>query len=182
MSDPDADAAYAAALRLTTGVTVLTVRHEDRMHGSTVSSTSLLSRSPMIVGAGLRPGSVLADLAWRSGRFAVNVLCGRQALIADWFADPDRPPGTAQFERIGWLPDPDTGLPLLEGTAARLICRVCGRVPVAGHDLLLGEVVAGQPGSGSPLISHRGALYSAELRDVARRDRAPVPAGAVSLD
>lgn len=182
MSDPEG--LRTAVLRLTTGVTVLTSCHDGWVHGSTVSSTSLISRSPLIVGAGLRQGSELSDLAWRSGRLAVNVLAGRQALVADWFADPARPRGFAQFEPLDWEPDPETGLPLLRQAPAQLICRVVDRVPVGDHDLLLAEVVRGRSGHGSPLISHQGALYSAELRDVVRRrrSRSLTTAAATSLD
>ncbi|MDH6135460.1 flavin reductase (DIM6/NTAB) family NADH-FMN oxidoreductase RutF [Kitasatospora sp. MAA4] len=183
MSDPDG--LRAAVLRLTTGVTVLTSCHEGRMHGSTISSTSLVSRDPMTVAAGLRQGSELSELAWRSGWFAVNVLAGRQAMVADWFADPERPRGLAQFEPLDWEPDPQTGLPLLRQAPAQLICRVLNRIPIGDHDdLLLAEVVRGRSGSGSPLISHQGALYSAELRDVVRRrrSRSLTTAAAVALD
>jgi flavin reductase len=178
------DEGLGAALRLTTGVTVLTARADGRVHGSTVSAAGLVSRNPPVVAAGLRPDSALLELAYGSGRFAVNVLSGRQALLADWFADPERPLGAAQFEPLGWAPDPETGLPLLGHALAHLICRVSGRFTVGDHELLLGTVESGRHGSGTPLISFEGALHGAEFHEVPRRRgrRGVTGALAVALD
>jgi flavin reductase len=162
-------AVQAAALRLATGVTVLTTVHAGRPHGSTVSAANVVSRDPTTLCAGLRQGAAFTELAVAAGRFAVNVLSGRQALLADWFANPGRPLGRGQFDRVEWEPDPEHGLPLLRHTVATLVCRLDHVVPVAGHELLLGEVLAARSGPGSPLLSFGGALYGAELHDVARR-------------
>lgn len=169
--------------RLTTGVTVLTVAHRGRVHAATVSSTSVVSWSPLLLGAGLRRGSLTCQLACDSGRFAVNVLAARQALVADWFANPARPAGAGQFEPVDWEPDPHTGIPLLRGVLAVLVCRVVDRLPVGDHDLVMGEVVTATAGDGSPLVSHGGALHGAEFHDVTRRRSWLSPAGtAVGVD
>ncbi|HEX5116766.1 MAG TPA: flavin reductase family protein [Pseudonocardiaceae bacterium] len=157
-----------AVRRLTTGVTVLTVADGQSVHGATVSAVSLVARDPLIVCAGLRTGSVLSGLALDSGRFAVNVLSERQALVADWFANPARPGGREQFALVGWRQHPETGIPLLDNTLAVLLCRVHRHVPAGDHELLLGEVDEATVGVGSPLVSFDGALYGAEFRDVAR--------------
>jgi flavin reductase (DIM6/NTAB) family NADH-FMN oxidoreductase RutF len=154
--------------RLTTGVTVLTVKHQDMLHGTTVSAASLISRTPLIVSAGLRNGSKLTRLALASGRFAVNVLSERQVLVADWFANPERPPGGEQFTLIDWEPDSNTGLPLLRNALSYLICRVYDQVGAGDHELLLGEVIDGTTGVGGPLVSFAGALHGAEFRNVIR--------------
>ncbi|MFF3305019.1 flavin reductase family protein [Streptomyces sp. NPDC002908] len=181
---PEDDGLPRAALRLTTGVTVLTACHDGRVHGATVSAAGVVSRSPLTIGAGLRQSSELLELALASGLFAVNVLSGRQAQVADWFASPRRPRGRAQFDVLEWDPDPATGLPLLRHTLARLVCRVTGQVAVGDHELLLAEVVDGASGAGSPLLSFDGDLHSAEFRDVVRRrwGRSLAATATVSLD
>lgn len=177
-------AVRTAALRLTTSVTVLTTVHDGRLHGATVSAAGVVSQQPPTLCAGLRRGAVLTELAVAADRFAVNVLSGRQALLADWFANPDRPAGRGQFERVDWESDPDTGLPLLRGTLATLVCRPDRLVPVGDHELLLGEILAARSGPGSPLVSFDGAIYGAEFHDVARRRgwRSLALAGAATLD
>ena len=163
--------------RLTTGVTVLTAVHGDRAHGTTASAVFAVSREPLLIGVCLRTGSAFAELAAQAGRFAVNVLSGRQAAIADWFADPDRPAGYGQFAPVDWEPDAGSGAPLLRGAVAWLACRPTVSYPGGDHNILLAEVIGGDSGPGVPLLSYDSRLHNAELYDVARR-RAPATAAA----
>lgn len=167
----------AAVRRLATGVTVLTAVHGDRVHGTTASAVTAVSRDPLLICVCLRTGSAFAELAAQAGRFAVNVLSDRQAPIADWFADPDRPAGYGQFAPVDWEPDPDSGAPLLRGAVAWLDCRPTATYPGGDHSILLAEVLCGSAGVGGPLLGFDSRLHGVELRDVARR-RAPATAAA----
>lgn len=155
--------------RLATGVCVLTAAHRDLVHGSTVSTTSVVAQDPLTLCMSLRHGSFMARVALESRRIACNVLSSRQSLIADWFANPGRPPGLRQFDMIAWDPASGSGIPLLRGALAHLFCRVTRHVPVGDHDvLLLAEVTGGDGGSGRPLVSFDAQLYDAELHGVVR--------------
>ncbi|MGX1544227.1 flavin reductase family protein [Streptomyces adustus] len=154
-----------AVRRLATPVSVLTVSHEGRLHGTTASTTTLVSTRPLILGTSLRAGSVLGELAIAAGWFTVNVLGGGQAELARWFADGSRPPGAAQFDGFAWRPDPLTTAPLLEGTLAHYSCRGAGRIAVGDHEVLLGRVVESDTGSGDPLLSFAGGLRTLTGRD-----------------
>ena len=156
--------------RLPTGVSVLTAVHGEMVHGATVSTVSVVSQHPLTVCASLRYGSQLARLATASGLFVVNVLSSAQAMLADWFANPQRPPGREQFGLVRWEPQDGTGIPLLNGCLAQLTCRLTTHQPVGQDDgLLLAEVVGGHTGTGRPLVNFDGGLYAAELHDVVRR-------------
>ncbi|MBB1253521.1 flavin reductase family protein [Streptomyces alkaliterrae] len=158
-----------AVLRsIASGVAVLTARSGERLHGTTVSTLTSVSRDPLIVGVCLRPGSVLAELAQQEGRFAVNVLGSEQAALARWFADSARPKGRAQFDGLDWSPGADHadgGAPLLGGAVAHLSCRLAGCVPVGDHEVLLGRVVAAAAQGGEPLLSYAGGLHAPVLRE-----------------
>lgn len=183
MTGPDDDQLPRTVYRLTTGVTVLTAVHGDRAHGTTASAVFAVSREPLLIGVCLRTGSAFAELAAQAGRFAVNVLSDRQATIADWFADPDRPAGYGQFAPVDWEPDPASGAPLLRGAVAWLDCLPTVSHPGGDHSILLAEVVGGSAGIGGPLLSFDSRLHSAELRDVARRKApATAAAGITTLD
>jgi flavin reductase len=175
--------ARRAARRLTSGVTVLTVAHGGAAHGTTVSAVTAVSREPLLICACLHRGSSFTVLARRSGCFTVNVLSGRQGLLADWFADPSRPAGYAQFALVRWTADPATGAPVLRHSLATFACKLAGCYPGGDHDIVLGEVIAGAPGVGGPLLSFDGRLCAAEVHDVtARRSRGPQPAPATTLE
>lgn len=160
----------SASRQLATGVCVLTTAHGSRVHGSTVSAASVVTQSPLTLCMSLRRDSFFVRLALEAGRIACNVLSSRQALIADWFANPGRPPGLRQFEAVPWDPAPGSGIPLLRDALARLHCAVTRHVPVGDHDvLLLGEVTGGDTSGGRPLVSFGAQLYGAELHEVSRR-------------
>ncbi|MFJ9506541.1 flavin reductase family protein [Streptomyces anulatus] len=153
-----------ALRRLAAPVAVLTVCHRASPHGTTVSSVSRVSRTPLLMGACLRAGSSFASLAAEEGRFSINVLDSEQGPLARWFADSTRPDGIEQFAGLAWRPDEFTKAPRLEGALAHYSCRVSGRFVVGDHEVLLGQVVRADHGDGEPLLSYAGGLFAAGLR------------------
>jgi flavin reductase (DIM6/NTAB) family NADH-FMN oxidoreductase RutF len=51
-------------------------------------------------------------------------------------------------------------LPLLQGAAGQLCCRVAAIHKACDHDVVLGEVFSGEEAACSPLVFHRGAYGS----------------------
>lgn len=151
--------ARRALRRVASGVTVLTVNHDGQLHGATVSSVVAISRQPIVLGAGLRPASMLMRLVEKEAYFSINVLGTGQAWLAARFADPARPPGAAQFDGLSWVPDEHTGAPLIQGCIAHISCRLTEARRVGDHDLLLAAVVGGRPQTGEPLLSFAGQLH-----------------------
>ncbi|ALO99024.1 Flavin reductase domain protein FMN-binding [Streptomyces hygroscopicus subsp. limoneus] len=152
---------HDAVDRLAAPVTVLTVCHAGRVHGTTVSSLATVSQEPLLLTASLQEGSAFAHLALSEGRFAVNVLSSGQGAAARRFADGDRPAGSAQFDGLAWRPDRYSRAPLLEGALAHYACRVRGSFLLGDHEVLLGLVVRADGGpSGAPLLSYGGELVT----------------------
>jgi flavin reductase len=167
-----------ATRRIATGVTVLTAVHDGQAHGTTASAVTAASTEPLLVCVCLRNGSTFAGLAARARRFVINVLSGRQAALADWFADPGRPSGYGQFAPVDWTPDPACAAPLLRGALAWLDCQLMVSYPAGDHSILLAEVLGGTSGTGDPLLSFGRELHSTELLSVSRRSGT----GIITLD
>ncbi|MFF5569118.1 flavin reductase family protein [Streptomyces sp. NPDC012623] len=157
---------------LASPVSVLTVATEERMHGTTASTVTLVSREPLLVGVVLRTGSSFARLAAHEGRYAINVLSAEQDDVARWFADSSRPEGSEQFDGLGWQADSYAKAPLLTGGLAHYTCRFHSRHPLGDGELLLGHVVRARTADGLPLLSYAGELYAGHLRS-AREEPAP---------
>jgi flavin reductase (DIM6/NTAB) family NADH-FMN oxidoreductase RutF len=80
--------------------------------------------------------------------------------------------------------DDATGLPLLLGCVAVLICQLEHTIPAADRDLLIAEIIEAHQEPGIPLVNFAGTLHLAELQDAIRprgwRDASG--AAAISLD
>lgn len=144
--------AFRDALRhFPAGVTLVTIRSGERVHGLTVSAFASVSPDPPLVAVMIDHAHYAHQLLEAPDAvFAVNVLGEDQAELSDRFAwGPDG----ERFGRGRWT-SAATGAPLLEDALAWLDCRIHSRHAAGTHTLYIGEVVAsGVPRPGeSPLV------------------------------
>lgn len=153
MSTIDAATFRNALGRFPSGVTVVTVRGDDgRDYGMTVSAFSSLSLRPPLVLVCIGDDATIAGAVANAGHFAVSVLSQDQEALARRFADSDadRFAGTA-VTRGG------TGLALLDGAAAHLVCAIVARHRGGDHTIIVGEVLAATAVDGRrPLVYELG--------------------------
>jgi flavin reductase (DIM6/NTAB) family NADH-FMN oxidoreductase RutF len=147
-----------AMARLPAGVVVISSRADGEFRGLTASSLVSISLDPPMVSVGLeRESATLAAVA-ASGAFNVSVLTRAQEFIADRFA------GRAPAIDPRWRTLPHrlgrNGIPLLDGCAAWLECRLVQTHAAGDHDVCLGEVEAAEIGAGDPLIVWDRSFWS----------------------
>jgi flavin reductase (DIM6/NTAB) family NADH-FMN oxidoreductase RutF len=122
------------------GVTVVTVRSGDQVHGLTVSSFCSVSPEPPLVMIIVDQRHTAYPLLQEEGAvFAVNILHQDQVELSNrfaWLKDEDRFEGGAV-----WKPAA-TGAPVLEDALAWLDCVVRERYPAGTHAIYIGEVMA----------------------------------------
>ena len=145
-----------AARRLASGVTVVTTRVDEELHGGTVSAFFSLSLEPLQVVISLNRAGRLAGLICKSKVFAVNVLAFEQDHLARLFASPERP--TARHEFPGVPADiASTGAPIIRGCLAYFDCTVTTAIDSGDHTLFVGQVDAVSASEGQPLLYFDGA-------------------------
>ena len=141
-----------------TGVTVLTTRSGETVHGMTANAFMSVSLRPPLVLVSVDRRARLSNLLHEGTRFAVNVLEAGQATLSDRFAgrvvEGEVEP---RFELVH-----DT--PLVEGALAHLISRVVRSYWGGDHSLFLGQVEYARYGEGEPLLFH-GGRYERIVRD-----------------
>ena len=144
--------------RLPAGVVVISARLEDEFRGLTASSLVSISLEPPLVLAGLERQSATRAAILETKAFNVSLLTRSQEFIADRFA------GRAPAMDPQWRTLPHrigaNGIPLLEGCAAWLECRLVQVHAAGDHDICVGEVTAATPGSGDPLIFWDRAFWT----------------------
>ena len=141
-----------------TGVTVLTTRKGESVHGMTANAFMSVSLQPPLVLVSIDRRARMCDLLHEGTRFGVNVLEASQAALSDHFAgragDGSREP---QFELVH-----DT--PLVEGALAHLVARIVRSYWGGDHSLFLGRVEYARYGDGEPLLFH-GGRYERLVRE-----------------
>ena len=141
------------------GVSVVTTRQDDLLYGLTVSSLASVSADPPLVSVCINNGNRAAQMIASSGRFAVSVLGSDQQDASNYFAKSGREP-TEGFVQIdgSWT---DSGLPVVAGAMAWLVCEVHEAVAAGTHTLFIGRVLdAGTAGDATPLLYWRRGYRS----------------------
>ncbi|HEX2164406.1 MAG TPA: flavin reductase family protein [Thermoanaerobaculia bacterium] len=143
---------YRAALRLfPAGVTIVTIRAGEDVHGLTVSAFASVSPEPPLVAVVIDHRHKATPLLERAdATFAVNVLAEDQVELSNrfaWLKDEDR------FEAGDWGVAA-SGAPILRDALAWLDCRIHSRQEAGTHTIYVGEVQAsGTPREGDgPLV------------------------------
>lgn len=131
-----------------TGVTVVTSCDGERTHGMTANSFSSVSLDPPMLLVCIANTAQMMSLIERSGVFALSVLGSDQQAVSEHFARPgnDR---QIRFAEFG-------GLPVIEGALALFSCSVQASYPAGDHSILVGEIMACEYRTGSPLLFHSG--------------------------
>ena len=157
--------AFRDALRhFPSGVTIVTIRAGDELHGLTVSAFASVSPEPPLVLIMVDQRHRAYELLERPGAvFAVNILSLDQMELSNrfaWLKDEDR------FGAGDWGAAV-TGAPVLGDALAWLDCRVWGRQPAGTHSIYVGEVVAvSVPAPDAPPLVYWNRGYrKLQLRD-----------------
>lgn len=141
--------------RFATGVTIITSRLDDELHGMTANAVTSVSLEPPLVLVCVDRAADSHAIIEKSGVFAVNILGADKEQLANEFAHKDRD-GAHRLDRLPHRAGA-TGAAIIEGSLAYLDCRVVGRYPGGDHTIFVGEVVdAGQLSEQGPLIFYRG--------------------------
>ena len=144
--------------RVPAGVVVISARTENGYRGLTASSLVSISVEPPMVLVGLEREAATRAAVVEGKAFNVSVLTRSQEFIADRFA------GRAPAIDPRWEGVPHhlgaNGIPLIEGCAAWLECRLVDIHPAGDHDICVGEVTAATAGAGDPLILWDRAFWT----------------------
>jgi flavin reductase (DIM6/NTAB) family NADH-FMN oxidoreductase RutF len=121
------------------GVTLVTLRAGDEVHGLTVSAFASVSADPALILVVIDSRHKAYHLLREEGAvFAVNILREDQEALSErfaWLKEGDR------FAQGRWG-RAETGAPILEEALAWLDCTVHARYPAGSHDIFVGQIQA----------------------------------------
>jgi flavin reductase (DIM6/NTAB) family NADH-FMN oxidoreductase RutF len=132
-----------------TGVTVLTTRVGEQVHGMTANAFMSVSLRPPLVLISLDRRAKLCGMLHEGSRYGVSVLAQGQAELSDQFAGR-APEGIEPVFAVR------RETPLVEGALAHFVARVVRSYWGGDHSLFLGQVEYVRYGEGEPLLFHGG--------------------------
>ncbi len=139
-----------------TGIGVATtVSADGQPQGMTISSFNSVSMNPPLVLWSIGLEAACLDYFRQAKDFAINILAADQKPVSRKFAQTKQ----NRFSGLDWHLSPN-GLPLLDGAAATLSCRVWNRYPGGDHEIIVGEVYELTSSDKTPLIYGLGQLTS----------------------
>jgi flavin reductase (DIM6/NTAB) family NADH-FMN oxidoreductase RutF len=152
------DAFKAAMRRFATGVTIVTTRNGDVIHGFTVNAFASVTADPPTVLVCVNRDARAHPIITESGAFCVNILALEQRPIAEKFqgGEPHE-----RFSGIVHRAGP-SGSPILDDVLAYVDCTVEEEVTAGTHTIFVGRVLEAGERRGAPL-----GYYDRAYRDFA---------------
>ena len=150
----DADTFRAAMGSWPSGVTIVTSRVGEQIHGMTVSDFTGVSLDPPLALVSGSKTSVTTGLIEEARCFAVNVLRQGQDALSDKFASKKD-----EFKRFVGVEtyQAKTGAPLLREALVNLDCKVVATHDAGDHILFVGQIEEACINEGEPLLFFRGS-------------------------
>ena len=142
------------------GVTIVTIKAGEDVHGMTVSAFASVSPTPPLILVCIDHRGYGHELLEREGAvFAVNILGKGQEELSNTFAFKDD-----RFSIGNWT-TAETGAPVLEDAVAWLDCKIFNRHVAGTHTIYVGEVQACKvvEDNGEPLVYWNRAYRNLEL-------------------
>jgi flavin reductase (DIM6/NTAB) family NADH-FMN oxidoreductase RutF len=135
------------------GVSVVVAEVDGRRSGLTVSSLTSLSLEPRLVGISIALDASLHELLREAGEWAVSVLSGEQAGLAQHFARSVPP--IALWNGIDVREDDPR---LLERAAGWLVATTVDQFRTGDHTFFVGEITSIEEGAADTSLAyvHRG--------------------------
>lgn len=135
--------------RFTTGVTIVTTRTGEVIHGMTANAFMSVSLEPPLVLVSVGQRARLHAYLQEASHYGVSILAAHQQRLSDHFAGRTQEASDPEFVEI-------LGVPLIPGALAHIVAEIAARYPVGDHTLFVGQVLhlAHQPLA--PLVYHGG--------------------------
>ncbi|MFY9792673.1 MAG: flavin reductase family protein [Candidatus Sulfotelmatobacter sp.] len=135
-----------------TGVTIITMDLDGKVHGMTANAFASVSLNPALVLVCVgQSAHTHAHLRARK-RFGINVLAEDQRAISEYYA---RPPEEQVDEPAAHFDRTKHGTPVLHGALTYLECRLQSAHDAGDHTIFIAEVEDVVVREGSPLLFFR---------------------------
>jgi flavin reductase (DIM6/NTAB) family NADH-FMN oxidoreductase RutF len=136
--------------RFATGVCVVTVAHQEHVHGMTANAFMSVSLHPPLVLVSVSQSAQMYKLLAPDTRYGISMLSDDQEVLSRHFGGRPTDGLEVTFMHV-------RGVPLLMGAIAHIVAHVVDVHQAGDHTLFIGEVEYMHVGHGSPLLFYAGS-------------------------
>jgi len=121
-----------------TGVTIITTKNQQGMHGLTVNAFTSVSLDPPLILVCIQKNGLSHSTLCECETFVVNILSIEQKELADRFANPALD-SEERFRDLSFRVS-ENGVPILVGNLGHLECRVINQFEGGDHTIFVSQV------------------------------------------
>jgi len=136
-----------------TGVSIVTSRSGERIHGMTVSDFTSVSLEPPLVLVSAAKTSQTLEVILAGACFAINILAEGQQELSNHFAS--KATEDTRFDGLETATG-KTGAPLIPDAIANIDCTLVATHDAGDHILCVGQVEEVQLADSAPLVYFQG--------------------------
>ncbi|MBS4219748.1 flavin reductase family protein [Bacillus sp. FJAT-49711] len=135
--------------RFATGVTVITTKVNEVVHGMTANAFVSVSLDPKLILVSIREKAHMNQLLKESGNFAISILNEHQEDLSAYFADQIKEEREIDFDVFN-------GMDVIKDALVNMTCTVQNSVIAGDHTLYIAEVSDLRIQDGDPLLFYGG--------------------------
>jgi flavin reductase (DIM6/NTAB) family NADH-FMN oxidoreductase RutF len=141
-----------------TGVTIVTTKNQEGMHGLTVNAFTSVSLDPPLILVCIQKNGLSHSTLSGCETFVVNILSEEQKELSDRFANPAID-SEERFRDLSFRVS-ENGIPILAGNLGHLECRVLNQFEGGDHTIFIGQVENGDFSEGKQPLLFYESRYS----------------------
>ncbi|MCH8981713.1 flavin reductase family protein [candidate division KSB1 bacterium] len=141
-----------------TGVTIVTTKNQEGMHGLTVNAFTSVSLDPPLILVCIQKNGLSHSTLCECEAFVVNILSEEQKELSDRFANPALD-SEERFRDLNFRVS-ENGVPILAGNLGHLECRVVNQFEGGDHTIFIGQVENGDFSAGKQPLLFYESRYS----------------------
>lgn len=135
--------------KFATGVTVITTKVNEAVHGMTANAFMSVSLDPKLVVISIAHKAKMLEMIHTSNCFVINILSTEQKDLSMHFAGQTKDQFTPEFETIN-------NMPAIKNSLVNIVCNVKSTHIEGDHTLFIGEVTDLVLHEGEPLLYFAG--------------------------
>ena len=141
-----------------TGVTIVTTKNQEGMHGLTVNAFTSVSLDPPLILVCIQKNGLSHSSLCECESFVVNILSIEQKELSDRFANPAMD-SEDRFRDLSFRVSKN-GVPILADNLGHLECRVVNQFEGGDHTIFIGQVENGDFSEGKQPLLFYESRYS----------------------